>query len=190
MAELDQPGAGLPGFEAFYLTCLLKLASAFRSDKSITADFQNSSRTILQIVDDNDVGLLSQEILIPRIQGIEDSSRNWSVLMVIDHLAMVNQSIMETIRSLRGGNEPFQEVRIANFKPERDVDMGAVDRFRDVNQRYWSFATSHQALRSNLTARHPWFGNLDGHGWHCLAAEHQKVHLRQIYKLLATIGVV
>lgn len=190
MAELDQPGAGLPSFEAFYLNVLLKLASAIRSDKAITADFQSTSKTILKIVDDNDVGLLSQEVLIPRIQGIEDSSRRWSVLMVIDHLSLVNQMIMETIRSLRSGNVPFDEVRIAAFKPNPDVDFDVVERFREVNQRYWSFATSHQPLRSNLMSKHPWFGYLDGHGWHCLAAEHQKIHLRQIYKMLAMIGVV
>lgn len=190
MAELDAPGAGLPGFETFYLNVFLKIASAIRSDASITANFQASSQKILQIVDGNDVGLLSQEILIPRIQGIEDSSRHWSVLMVIEHLAKVNREIMDTIRSLRSGNVPFDEARIADYKPDRDTDLGAVDRFRDVNQRYWSFATSHQPLRSQLTSKHPWFGHLDGHSWHCLAAEHQKIHLRQIYKMLAMIGVV
>ena len=123
------------------------------------------------------------------MQGIEASSCDWSVLMVVDHLNQVNKTMVEVIRSLKSSSEPFQIVRIQDYKPNEEVGAEAIDQFREGNKRYWAFAQSHMPLRTNLTHRHPWFGELDGHAWHCLAAVHQRIHLRQIYKILAMIGV-
>jgi hypothetical protein len=78
---------------------------------------------------------------------------------------------------------------LARFKPHDDVGAEAIDGFRESCRRYWAFAKSHQPLHSSLTFAHPWFGSLDGHAWHCFVASHQKTHRRQIYKILATIGV-
>lgn len=189
MVELDAPGAGLPGFEKFYLGLFLRLGSAVYSDKVTLANFQRTSQAIFNVVEDHDIDILSRVLLIPRLQGIEDSSRNWSVLMVLEHLAMVNREITQTIRSLKSGNQTMAKVDIADFKPSDDVGVEAIDNFRDSNQRYWSFVKSHSPLRTQLTATHPWFGELDGHTWHVLATAHQKVHLRQIYKILAMIGI-
>lgn len=189
MPESEPARSGLPLFEQFYLNLFFKIDCSIRSDKSALAEFEASSRDILQVVDSNDLGVLSQEILLPRLQGLQDSSRNWSVLMVLDHLATVNKAIMDTIRSLRSGSHPFEEIALANFQPDENAGADAIEKFRETNRRYWSFAKSHQPLRTGLTHLHPWFGELDGHAWHCLAAAHQKIHRRQIYKILATIGI-
>ncbi len=183
------PAQGLPQSEKFVLNLLLKIGSAFRSDSSIANSFQQSARTILSVVDTQDVGVLSQSYSIPRLQGIEESSRHWSVLMVLDHLTNVNLAIVDTVRALRSGNQPFATIKIADYKPNPDADVETIARFRETSNRYLSFAKSHRPLRTHLTARHPWFGELDGHQWHALAAAHQKIHLRQIYKILAMIGV-
>lgn len=189
MSAENDANTGLPGFERFYLNVFFKLACAIHSDASALRSFERSYRDILLVVDENDVDLLSQQILIPRLQGIEHASRYWSVLMVLEHLAMVNQAILETIRALRNDSQPFRKIHIADFKPDADVGADAIDRFRDVNGRYWSFVKSHQPLRTQLLWGHPWFGQLDGHQWHCLAVAHQRIHRRQIYKILAMIGV-
>ena len=186
----DKPGAGLPAFENFYLNAFFKIGSAITSDKSALSQFQTTTKEILRIVEEQDLGLLSQRKKIPRLQGIEASSCNWSVLMVLDHLNQVNKTIVEIIRSLKNSNEPFLNVKIADFKPDIDVDVEAIDEFREGNKRYWAFAQSHIPLRTSATHRHPWFGEIDGHQWHVLAVAHQKIHLRQIYKIMAMIGVV
>lgn len=180
---------GLPPFERFYLNLFLKVGTAFRSDEAILSDFRTSATDILRVVDENDLGSLSQIIRIPRLQGIEDSSRQWSVLMVLDHLNQVNKAIMDTVRSLKSNSHPLSKIQIADFKPSTDTGEEAIDQFRDGCQRYWSFAKSHQPLRTTLTFNHPWFGNLDGHAWHSLAAAHQRIHRRQIYKIMALQGV-
>ncbi len=168
---------------------MLKLGTAVMSDEAVLRSFQDSSRDILRIAEDHDLGVLSQQILIPRLQGIEDSNRNWSVLMAVEHLSIFNRSILETVRSLHSNSQPFDKVVIAKFKPHDDVGGEAIEQFRETNQRYWSFVKSHQPLRTVMTHGHPWLGELDGHAWHFLAAAHQKIHRRQIYKILAMIGV-
>ena len=187
--DSQQLSSGLPGFEAFYLNFFFKLGTAVTSDQSALASFQLTTEQILSCVNENDANVLSREFTIPRIQGIEESSRHWSVLMVLDHLRQVNEAIRETIRELKSSGQPFQPIRIADFKPDQDVGLEAIDEFQDVNKRYWAFVKSHMPLNTSLTFRHPWFGELNGHQWHCLAAAHQKIHLRQIYKILAMIGV-
>ena len=189
MTELEAPGNGLPEFERFYLNAFFKFGCLMMSDQRALNSFQQSTKDIFEIVDANDVGVLSQQLLIPRLQGIEDSSRNWSVFMVLEHLSMVNQSIMDVVRALRNDSQPMDVVNIANYKPDENVDADSIDRFSETNRRYWSFAKSHQPLHSQLKFQHPWFGPLDGHQWHCLAAVHQKIHRRQIFKILAMIGV-
>ena len=191
MTELSgKPGAGLPGFENFYLNIFFKIGSAVTSDKSALRQFQITTQEILRIADDNDLGLLSQRMKIPRLQGIESSSCHWSVLMVLEHLNQVNKTIVEIIRALKNGNEPFVKVQIADFKPDPEFGVEAIEDFREGNKRYWAFVQSHMPLRTNIGHRHPWFGEIDGHQWHVLATAHQKMHLRQIYKIMAMIGVV
>jgi hypothetical protein len=190
MAVVDSQKTGLPEFERFYLSFFLKLRAGIFSDLAVLRRFEQSSREILRVVDDHDFDLLSQQVAIPRLQGLEESSLNWSVLMVLDHLVRVNQTILETVRALRNGHQPWDKFRIAAYRPDQDVGAEVIEQFRAVNQRYWAFVKSHQLLRSALRHEHPWFGPLDGHGWHVFASAHQNIHRRQIFKILATTGVV
>ncbi|MEM9411051.1 MAG: hypothetical protein AAGA30_08055 [Planctomycetota bacterium] len=189
MNQPSETRSGLPDFEAFYLNLFFKVGTAFTSDQSALNSFQQTTSEIMTIFEENEANVLSQEFTIPRIQGIEESSRHWSVLMVMDHLRQVNDAIRETIRELKNSGQPFQPIRIADYKPQRDVGLDVFEQFQETNKKYWAFVKSHMPLRTSLTFRHPWFGELNGHQWHCLATVHQKIHLRQIYKILAMIGV-
>ena len=121
MAELsNRPGAGLPSFENFYLNLFFKCSCAFTSDRSALNQFQNSTQDILRVVNENDFGVLSQQIRIPRMQGIEASSCDWSVLMVVDHLNQVNKTMVEVIRSLKSSSEPFQICLLYTSPSPRD----------------------------------------------------------------------
>jgi hypothetical protein len=39
-----------------------------------------------------------------------------------------------------------------------------------------------------LTHAHPWFGPLNAHGWHCLAAIHHTLHRRQLTAILRALS--
>lgn len=190
MSENVQTADGLPNFERWCLQIFLKVGSVTLSDNAILKRFQNSTQDILRIVDEHDWDQLSQPVSIPRLHGLEEFSCRWSILMTLQHLARVNQAILEVMRAIRGGSVPFGVIKIADHQPDADVANEVVADFRSVNQRYWAFAKSHQPLKSIATYEHPWFGLLDGHGWHWVAMAHQNIHRRQIYKILAVMGVV
>ena len=187
--QLQPPGAGLPAFEKFYLNIGFKIGTAVMSDDRALGLFDRMSTGILRFIAPIDIGVLSDPFLIPRLQGMEDSSRNWSVLMVLEHLNMVNRAIMLTIRELHSNRAPFDEVKIAHYKPSPDVDAGVIDEFQETNRRYRNFVLSHKPLRTSMQHVHPWFGFLDGHSWHVLAAVHQRIHSRQIQKILSLHGI-
>ncbi len=190
MRELDQPGAGLPPSEIFFLNAVFKTASVFVSDQRALRMFQREADTIMEIATTIDVDLASRPVLIPRLQGIEDSSRHWSVLMTIDHLNIVNSEILNVITALQKNETVGTVVDVAAYKPNPDVGIEVIDQFQSMNDRYQEMVQQHKPLKSMARHDHPWFGGLDGHLWHCLAAAHMRIHRRQIRKILAVHGIV
>ncbi len=190
MDELQPPGAGLPEFERAALNFVLRAVSLVTSDSRALSLFQREANRVLEIADAMDADRASQQILVPRYQGMEDSSRNWSVLMVCHHLCLVNYEIMRVIDALKQGIAPLGEISIADYKPDADVGLEVIDDFRRLAVDYGHFVRSNIKLATDLRFPHPWFGPLDGHQWHCLAAVHQRIHRKQAQKIMALLGVV
>ena len=188
--KLEQPGAGLPTIERFFLNAGLKLGAVFLKPERALRMFLRDADAIIGMVSENDADVLSRVYLTPKLIGIEDSSRNWSVLMVIKHLCMANQSMLSIMRSLTSEKQAEEVISIADLKPPEDVDMLVVEDFRLLNQEIEVFVNQRETLRTDARHRHPWFGELDGHQWLCLAAAHQRIHRRQCRKILSMIGVV
>ena len=187
--ELDEPGAGLPGGERLLLGSMLKTSALFMSDRRVSNVFASESRRLINIANDLNIDQLSQQVLVPRLAGIEDSSRNWSVLMVLDHLCRVNRGIMETIELLNKDIEPNFEVDIADFKPDTDVDITIINRFEDLTASYIEQVQRLTPLKSRTCFYHPWFGHLTNHQWHCLAAYHMRIHRKQAHKITTMQGL-
>lgn len=191
--DLSRPGAGLPTLERASLNFLLKTATAVLSDKQALRLFRRESTELLRLTNDNESYDVFQILLIPRVIGIEDSSRNWSVMMVLEHLYMTNRDMLDIINALIEGVVPRGEVDVALYKPSPDIGYDVLDRYRELSDEY---ATTIQRLlesRGNLATsaryRHPWFGRLNAHQWHFLATVHQVIHRRQMQKLVAMLGV-
>lgn len=170
------------------MSAALKCGSAVLSDQRTLRIFLREADTILKIVDDSDYDFASQEVLIPRYQGMEDSSRNWSLFMVLDHLCKVNREIQRTINVLRDGITPRGEIEIAWYKPDRGCGAEVIDEFRNVVWDYESAIRENVPLRGTPRFAHPWFGPLDAHDWHCLAAFHHRIHRKQARKIAAMLG--
>ena len=191
--DLQPPGAGLPALERATLNIAFKTAAAVFSDRQALRLLRRDSAELLRLADEDESYDVFQVLVIPRVIGIEDSSRNWSVLMVLEHLCLTNHDMLEIIKALVDGIVPRGEVDVAMYKPAPNIGYDVLDRFRDLTQVY--VATVEQLLesRGNLETsaryRHPWFGRLNAHQWHCLAAVHQRIHRRQMQKLVAMLGV-
>ena len=193
MSELQPPGAGLPWYERGALNFAFKAAAYSYSDRAALKIFRRESNELLRIAYDDESYDVFQTLLIPRVIGIEDSSRNWSVAMVLDHLCLTNAEMMTAVKSLSKGIVPKGEVDIALYKPDRDVGIDVFERFEAVNREYIETIESLLAASGKLRRRpmfpHPWFGWLSPHQWHVLAALHQRIHRRQVQKIVAMLGI-
>ena len=193
MADLQPPGRGLPNWERACLSSVLKLGAFISSDSTILKRFQLETRRIQQLYDDDESYDVFQTLLIPRVIGIEDSSRNWSIAMVLEHLHLVNKDLTTAIDALGRGIVPHGEIDVAIYKPDEDLGTDVMQRMRDTNENYCQVIETimkrHGRLPHTPHFDHPWFGPLNAHQWHALAAAHQTIHRRQIQKIIAMLGV-
>lgn len=192
MTELQPPGAGLPPIENFAAKVFFRLKCAMTSDEKALRQFELESDTILNIADQADLNTIDEPILIGRLTGIEDSSRHWSVLMVLDHLIQTNRDMLNAIDALKRGIVPRGEIDVALYKPDPNVGTDVIDDFRNSVYDYLEVVRAHvrnKGLRTPLTFAHPWFGELNAHAWNCLAAVHTKIHRRQAYAIVARLGI-
>ncbi len=190
MQELQSPGAGLPALERVLVNSVFKLSCFLTSDERALSQFERELDTLLAIVNSADLDGVCEQVLISRITGIEDSSRNWSLLMVLEHLCMVNSDILKVIDALNREIIPKGEVAIEYYKPIADLDVEVIDRFKDNAYDFLEVVRAHGKLKSNLTYAHPWFGMLNAHGWNVLAAAHMRIHRKQAQAIVAKRGVI
>jgi hypothetical protein len=183
--QLAPPGAGIPALEV----ALGKLAFAFfRARKTrewATSHFRTEAGTMVRLARSMKPEAANKPVLIPRVLGIEDSSRNWSVLMTLDHLNIVNSAVVEIIEHLAAERMYIHRVSTAAMKPSSDQNLATIDRFARTTQDYADRVTRIKNLNSATKHAHPWFGPMDALGWHWLASLHHTVHRRQIQRIMA-----
>ena len=186
-AQLEKPGAGVPWFERQLIHLALKLLSVMR-DKDTLADlFLTESDKIISLVEQFEDEDLTKRVLIDRLRGIEDSSRDWSAMMTLEHLNIVNTGLMGIIRTLlhpKGGQLPA--VKIENVKPSEDAGVEMIDAFALNNQKVLKQLVQIKSMEPSATHPHPWFGEFKAKHWLCLLAVHMKLHRKQIEKILAS----
>jgi hypothetical protein len=196
MAEL-QPmgtgGTGLPTLERNVLAIALKATAWFKSDRALLHSFKTETEALAEIFENDESYDVFHPLLIPRVVGIEDSSRHWSIAMILQHLCLVNMELTIAVEALNQGIVPRGEVDVSLYKPDADVGVNVLDQFRQVNAGYVSVVDQILSATGQLSRspayRHPWFGLLNAHQWHALVAMHQTVHRRQAQKIVAMLGV-
>jgi hypothetical protein len=139
---------------------------------------------MIAAADDLDDEAAATPILVRKVAGIEDSSRCWSVFMVLDHLRIADEWVLECIAAGQAGQR-LDDRGIADMKPDPDAGRASVAAFRACCDRYAETIAGLDDLRAGGSVPHPWFGELDGHGWHVLAALHHSIHRRQVERILA-----
>ncbi|MBC7771375.1 MAG: DinB family protein [Pyrinomonadaceae bacterium] len=182
--KLAPPGAGIPAFERLVGGSLLKLRRLLGTPSMFTAQFERERRTIASLYAGPDASVLSARVLIPRLRGLEDSSRFWSVWMTLDHLRIVNDSITGVIGELTQGRVPEGTASTARVKPSERVGAEVVGAYEASCDRLLELITLKPKLRTELRYAHPWFGPLDAAGWHAISAMHMGIHRAQIERIL------
>ena len=170
--SLAAPGAGLPAPELWIARGLFALKRRFGSREAFTARFEQERAAIREILAQCPPEKRGEQVLIPRLRGLEDSSRFWSVWMTLEHLRITNTVFAMVIQSLAHGKVPAKKASTADVKPR--AELTAVAAIAD--------------LKTAAKYAYPWFGLLDAAGWHALAASHMGIHRAQLEAIHARIS--
>lgn len=183
--RLAPPGAGLPKLELFIgrLFSALKRRTGHRD--SFNAQFNRERGRIHQLVQSCGPDSLARRVLIARARGMEDSSRNWSVLMTLDHLRIVHREMARIIGDLTHDRMPSGSASTATVKPGMEVTSVVISEYEESCDALLATVAAASSLKTKLRFGHPWFGPLDAHGWHALAAGHLGIHRVQIERICA-----
>lgn len=186
-ATLAPPGAGLPRFQAVLFRHLLFPAYCCRTswDRS-AAVFRAEGQKVVGLARSLPPSGFQKRVRIRPRWGIEDSSRDWSAEMVVEHLIEIGADIAAAIVELSHGGKPTS--------PIADAPPGG-GRGHTLLQDYAAFLDDYAATlledvgnrNSKLTCPHPWFGELTAHRWACLGAFHQAIHRRHLEEIVAQL---
>lgn len=183
----------LPRIERSALNGLLSTSSMFLSENNLLRLFSRETRKLDRLLKDDESYDVFQVIKIPRVIGVSESNRSWSVLMVIDHLCLVIEDCRKAIVALSDRVEPRGEVDLSFYVPNEDVGADILDRFEHLTHCFCNdikTAIKREATFSG-TARflHPYFGNMNAKQWLAFAALHQAIHRRQVNKIIVMLGI-
>jgi len=184
---LAAPGAGLPAPELWIARVLFALKRRFGSREAFTARFDQERATIRQLLSTSDPAQREEPVLIPRIRGLEDSSRFWSVWMAMEHLRITNSIFSMVIQSLANGQVPTKKASTADVKPRTDLTADVEAAYEASCDELLTTVTAISDLKTAAKYAHPWFGPLDAAGWHALTATHMGIHRAQIAKIIAAL---
>jgi len=183
--KLAAPGAGLPAIEHLIARILFGLRRSIGSRDGFTAKFTAERAAIRALVESCDPARRGERILIARQRGMEDSSRNWSVWMTLDHLRITNEAFARIITDLAQGRIPGGKASTADVKPSADVTSAVEAEYEKSGDAVLAAVAAAPDLRTRLLFAHPWFGPLDASAWHALSGAHMGIHRGQIAGIVA-----
>lgn len=182
--RLAPPGAGLPKAELFVARWLFAFDRWRCTRESFDATFARQRVSIRDLYKRCDRESGARRVLIRRVRGIEDSSRDWSVWMTLDHLRIVNAGFTAVVRALTHGVVPPGKASTAAVKPSPDATAEVVPLYEAACDAWLAAVAPPADLRTPTRFTHPWFGSLDAAGWHALAGTHMSVHRVQLQRIL------
>ena len=121
----------------------------------------------------------SRSMQVPALFGVDEDMRDWSFYQVLEHNVIVNRNITSLVQSLARGEVP------QGIDPKKDVmpspapGVEQVEAFRVSLEEHVKAIGELGKLRGTVKKRHPVFGMLDAHGWHCMFGLHLTLHVKQ-----------
>lgn len=185
--KLDKPGAGIPLFERLIAKYII-FPRRFRTTTPAQGieQFERETQKIIQLSRSLSEDEMCERRLVPRLPGLEDSSRYWSVAMAIEHLVIVGVGTRNIVSSLSGQKTHLPQTKIENVKPHPDVDAATIiARFETMSSNFARTAREIDfSVNTGAKHVHPWFGPLDARQWLLFAAPHQRIHRKQIEEII------
>lgn len=187
-APLEVPGAGVGWLERNLLGAGIRAAARFYGKDRLTQMFRDEAERAIAIARSLSEAQGRERVRIDRFIGIEDSSREWSVYMTLEHLVIVNTAIAAILPQLYSGRVVGTEVKIEEVKPVPEAGPEQLDDLAALVERYTDIVDKLGNLRAGAKLQHPWFGALSAAQWHALATIHNSTHRRQVERIKQALG--
>ncbi len=131
-----------------------------------------------------------ERVLVPRLFGLEDNSRFYSVSMVLKHLLTVGNALQNRVPLLSQGKKLDKEVKIEDYKPYEEIGIEIIEEYEDFLNGFVDILKSEvEDIYLENRHEHPWFGNLKAKEWAVMGAIHQIVHRRQIEAIIKDLSM-
>ncbi|MBK5930804.1 DUF1569 domain-containing protein [Halochromatium salexigens] len=180
---LELPGAGIGWFERTLLGAGIRAADRFIGKDRLTRMFRQEAERAMVVARGLSEAQGRERVRIERFIGIEDSSRDWSVYMTLEHLVIVNTAIAAILPQLYSNRVVGTQVKIEEVKPVPEAGPEQIDDLAALVDRYTDIVDKLGNLRTGAGLPHPWFGTLSAAQWHALATTHNSTHRRQIERI-------
>ncbi len=182
--QLAKPGAGLPFIELLVLRVVFPIKQ-LQSRQTHVATFKKERSAIRRLVASSPESVRGTRVLIPRLRGLEDSSRYWSIWMTLDHLRITNLAFANVIRELSEGRIPPGKADTAAVKPSLESGPETEHAYEKSCDKLMALVESIGELQTQPKYTHPWFGPMNAGAWIALTGLHTGIHRLQISKILA-----
>jgi hypothetical protein len=180
--ELEKSGAGLSPIRVFLAKHIFfPILNRFISWERAWDIYDKEGKKIIVLASKLDNKQLFSRILVPKLFGLEDNSRYYSVAMTIEHLLIVGGALQVRVPILSRGKKLNRYIKIEDVKPYKEIDENIVDNFQIfLNSYREKLKKNVENIHIDNTSTHPWFGEFNPKQWSILAMVHQIVHRRQI----------
>lgn len=118
-------------------------------------------------------------VRVPPMLGLDEDMLDWSLFMILEHNTIVNRAITRTVQALCLGERPPELDMKGDVMPSSDPGSEQVPAFKESVDQHLDLVAGLTGLRRTPSHRHTLFGELTGHGWHCMLGFHLEIHLRQ-----------
>jgi hypothetical protein len=180
--SLGKAGGGLSQGKAFFLRYIgFPLLNSVVSWERALGIFEKEGEKILSLARSVDKDKLFERVLVPKLFGLEDNSRYYSVAMVMEHLLIVGNALQKRIPLLSQGKKLEKEVKIEEYKPYTEIEDTIIDQYEIFLYGFKKkIGENIDDVYLENRHEHPWFGELKAKEWAVMGAIHQIVHRRQI----------
>jgi hypothetical protein len=171
--------SGIPPLEWTYGWLLVRLTAACPLGM-VLSKLERVSETLLALCPEGEEAGTCR-VRVRRIPGIEESSREWSGAMVLEHLTIVGEHVIELIQDLCAERRSTWVLRTQDVKPTGALTRRAsASAFEEMVRDYVRCVReAGDGLRSPARHMHPWFGPLQCKQWVAFMTLHHMVHVPQ-----------
>jgi hypothetical protein len=183
---LGKSGEGISKFKIFSVKHIFfPILNRFISWDKAWDIFDTEGQKIIELSKQIEKDDLFKRVLVPKLFGLEDNSRYYSVGMTIEHLLIVASALQVRVPLLSRGKKLKNDVTIKSVKPYKEIDEDIVEQFEDFLNTYREkLERNVDDINIDNTSSHPWFGEFNPKQWSILAMIHQIIHKRQIKAII------